>query len=144
MVGSASGQGCSHSRSCPSRSHNSSAMCGAYGWISDTAVSAAKGAAGSSGAFTSSFTSSITAAIGVLNCWRRPRSSLTRAIVWCVFRAKAPAPGALPRGSSATSTTTRQRRRRKRWIPSTPDGVHSMSWSAGPMNRIERRVGSAP
>ena len=39
----------SHSRSPPSRSHSSSATCGANGWISETAVSAAKRAAGSSG-----------------------------------------------------------------------------------------------
>ena len=41
-AGSATGHGCSHSRSCPSRYQSSSATCGAYGWISETAVSAAK------------------------------------------------------------------------------------------------------
>ena len=87
-AGSASGHGCSHSRSCPSRDQSSSAMCGAYGWISVTAVSAAKRAAGSSGARPSSLTSSITAAIGVLNWKRRSMSSVTRAIVRCAVRAR--------------------------------------------------------
>ena len=40
--GSATGHGASHSRSCPSRDQSSSATCGAYGWISETTVSAAK------------------------------------------------------------------------------------------------------
>ena len=60
---SAVGHGDSHSRSCPSRSQSSSATCGAYVWISETAVSVANRAAASSGAREISLTSSITAAL---------------------------------------------------------------------------------
>ena len=66
MAGSCTGHGCSQSRSCPSFSHSSSAMCGAYGWIRLTAVSAAKRAAGSAGSRESSFASSMIAAMAVL------------------------------------------------------------------------------
>ena len=76
-----------HSRSWPSIAHSSSATCGAYGWISETAVSAANRAAGSPGAFESSLTSSITAEIGVLKTNRRSMSSVNRAIVSCALRA---------------------------------------------------------
>ena len=82
----------------PSAPHSSSATCGAYGCSSETAVSAAKRAAGSSGAFDSSLTSSITAAIGVLKTKRRSMSSVTRAIVSCALRA------------SGVSTPRRRRR----------------------------------
>src|SRR4029077_5705464 len=116
--GSACGHGASHRRSCPRRSHNSSATCGAYGWSSDTAVSAANRAAGSSGDFDSSLTSSITAAIGVWNCCRRPRSSVTRAIVRWTRRVSGPSPGVTPAGAlSATSPTRRQTRRRNPPLP---------------------------
>ena len=78
-------------------------MCGAYGWISDTTVSAANRAAGSVVARDSSLTSSITAAIGVLKTNRRPMSSVTLEIVSCVFRASGPSPSLPASRISATS-----------------------------------------
>jgi hypothetical protein len=77
-AGSATGHGSSQSRSLPSRCHSSSVTCGAQGWSSETAVSAAKRAPGAGGSSAMSFTSSITAEIGVWNCIRRSRSSVTR------------------------------------------------------------------
>ena len=78
-------------------------MCGAYGWISETAVSAAKRAAGSSGARASSLTSSITAAIGVLKAKRRSMSSVTFAIVRCALRASGASTARRRVGCSACS-----------------------------------------
>jgi len=57
----------------------------------------------------------------------RPMSSVTLAIVACVFRASGPSPASSPAGCSATSFTIRHTRRRKRAIPSTPSSVHYMS-----------------
>ena len=126
--------------------HSSSATCGAYGWISETAVSAAKRAAGSSRrAVESSFTSSITAAIGVLNWKRRPMSSLTRAIVSCALRASAPSPRSLDAARArATSSTTRQRRRTKRDIPSMPSSrpLHVLVGRAHEEDVEPHRVGA--
>ncbi len=73
-------------------------MCGAYGWISETAVSAAKRAPGSPSPRPISLTSSITAAIGVLITKRRPMSSDTFAIVAWALRTSGPSPGS-PAGS---------------------------------------------
>src|SRR5580658_297266 len=56
--------------------------------MSETAVSAAKRACGSCGAFEISLTSSITAATGVLKTKRRSMSSLTLWIVSCALRAR--------------------------------------------------------
>src|SRR5205823_95560 len=67
MAGSADGHGCVHRRSRPSRCHSSSAMCGAYGWISETAVSAANRASGAAVSRDSSLASVCTAEIAVLN-----------------------------------------------------------------------------
>src|SRR4026207_1540736 len=75
-------------------------MCGAYGWISDTAVSAAKRAPGAAGARPREVTRAITAAIGVLKTNRRPMSSLTFAIVSCVLRTNGPPSPAPPPASA--------------------------------------------
>ena len=93
----------------PSRPHSSSATCGAYGWISETAVSVANRAAGSSGCRWISLTSSITAAIGVWNENRRSMSSVTFAIVRATCVPAAPSPGS-PDAASACSWAMRQRR----------------------------------
>ena len=112
-------------------------MCGAYGWISDTAVSTAKRDAGSSGDDEIAFTSSITADTGVLKTNRRSMSSLTLWIVSCALRARGVAPGSKDGWSRAISSCTmRQSRVRNRHMPSTPVSCHSLSWSAGPMNRM--------
>ena len=66
-------------------------MCGAYGWISDTAVSAAKRASGAAPFVRRArLTSSLTAEIGVWNWKRRPMSSVTFAIVRCALRVSSP------------------------------------------------------
>ena len=118
---SASGHGASQSRSWPKTPHSSSAMCGAYGWMSDTAVSVAKRASGAPGAAEISLQSSITAEIGVWNWKRRSTSSVTRAIVSFAFRVSRP-DSPVAGAAAATSCTSRQSRRRKRTIPSAPSG----------------------
>ena len=94
-------------------------MCGAYGWIRLTAVSAAKRASGAVGSSDSSFTSTITAEIGVWNWMRRSMSSVTLAIVSCARCVSGPSPPS-DGAASATSCTMRHSRRRKRTTPSIP------------------------
>ena len=87
---------------------------------------------------TSSFTSSITAAIGVLKTNRRSMSSVTLRDR-LVRLARERRAGATPPSAVALElprATTRHSRGRKRAMPSTPVSCHSLSWSAGPMNRM--------
>jgi hypothetical protein len=91
-----------------------------------------------------SLTSSITAAIGVFRTKRRPMSSVTLAIVWCVFRASAVGSTSSTAGRSAAVSVTRHSLCRNRTTPSIPSSCHSASWSTGPRNGGHNRVASAP
>ena len=134
---SASGHGCSHSRSCPSTSHSSSATCGAYGWISETAVSAAKRAPGAVGSSRQLVDELHHRRDRRVELKRRPMSSVTLR----------------DRLVRLARQRRRRRRRRRRALgdlvheppqppqeardrPRRPSSVHSMSWSAGPMKRM--------